>query len=230
VLVPLRPKECDVLAYVLVHRDRGVCGAVWAPVAHEDHERRAVLAAIELRQRLQEAAACSAQPQDKRVRLRMGLPTGSLVVGPLPSPPQQLYTALGATTTLATVLRQRAHPEAMLLSAAPTARPHPMVRSLMCCGSIVDCWSAPHRRQSPCGAQLWGALHTGLGLSPPATGCRYSPHHLAMGGSGRGGSQAGGVGRETVQRDIRPAGYRSGYRHRWQPVAALSGKGSSRDR
>ena len=59
-------------------------GLFGAPVAHEDHERRAVLAAIELRQRLQEAAACSAQPRDKRVRLRMGLHTGSLVVGPLP--------------------------------------------------------------------------------------------------------------------------------------------------
>jgi class 3 adenylate cyclase len=70
-------------------------GLFGAPVAHEDHARRAVLAAIELRQRLQEAAACSVQPRDKRVRLRMGLHTGSLVVGPLPSTPQQLYTALG---------------------------------------------------------------------------------------------------------------------------------------
>jgi class 3 adenylate cyclase len=38
----------------------GFVGLFGAPVAHEDHARRAVLAAIELRQRLQEAAVCSA--------------------------------------------------------------------------------------------------------------------------------------------------------------------------
>jgi class 3 adenylate cyclase/tetratricopeptide (TPR) repeat protein len=89
-----------------------------APVAHEDHARRAVLAAVELRQRLQEEAACSAQTRGKRVSLRWGLHTGSLVVGTLPYTPQQLYTALGATTTLATALQQLAHPDAILLSAA----------------------------------------------------------------------------------------------------------------
>jgi AAA ATPase domain/Adenylate and Guanylate cyclase catalytic domain len=77
-----------------------------------------VLAAVELRQHLQEEAAFSAPTRGQRVLLRMGLHTGSLVVGPLPYTPQQLYTALGATTTLATVLQQRAHPEAILLSAA----------------------------------------------------------------------------------------------------------------
>jgi class 3 adenylate cyclase/tetratricopeptide (TPR) repeat protein len=88
-----------------------------APVAHEDHARRAVLAAVELRQHLQEAAF-SAQTRDKRVLLRMGLHTGSLVVGTFPYTPQQLYTAIETTTTLATVLQQLANPEAILLSAA----------------------------------------------------------------------------------------------------------------
>jgi DNA-binding winged helix-turn-helix (wHTH) protein/class 3 adenylate cyclase len=96
----------------------GFVGLFGAPVAHEDHARRAVLAAVELRQCLQEEAAFSAQTQGKRVILRLGLHTGSLVVGTLPYTPQQLYTALGATTTLATVLQQLATPDAILLSAA----------------------------------------------------------------------------------------------------------------
>src|SRR5262249_37841217 len=63
-------------------------------------------------------AAFSTQTRGKRVSLRWGLHTGSLVVGPLAYTPQQLYTALGATTTLATVLQQLANPDAILLSAA----------------------------------------------------------------------------------------------------------------
>src|SRR4029453_4413608 len=96
----------------------GFVGLFGAPVAHEDHGRRAVLAAVELRQHLQEEAAFSTQTRGKRVILRLGLHTGSLVVGILPYTPQQLYTALGATTTLATALQQLANPGAILLSAA----------------------------------------------------------------------------------------------------------------
>ena len=96
----------------------GFVGLFGAPVAHEDHARRAVLAAIELRQHLQEEAAFSAQTRGQRIILRLGLHTGSLVVGTLPHTPQQLYTAIGATTTLAAVLQQLANPDAILLSAA----------------------------------------------------------------------------------------------------------------
>jgi class 3 adenylate cyclase/tetratricopeptide (TPR) repeat protein len=96
----------------------GFMGLFGAPVAHEDHARRAVLAAVELRQRLQEETAFSAQTRGQRVILGLGLHTGSIVVGPLAYTPQQLYTAVGATTTLATVLQQLANPDAILLSAA----------------------------------------------------------------------------------------------------------------
>jgi DNA-binding winged helix-turn-helix (wHTH) protein/class 3 adenylate cyclase/tetratricopeptide (TPR) repeat protein len=96
----------------------GFVGLFGAPVAHEDHARRAVLAAVELRQHLQEETAFWAQNRGKRIILRCGLHTGSIVVGPLPHTPQQLFTAIGATTTLATALRQLADPDAILLSAA----------------------------------------------------------------------------------------------------------------
>ena len=77
-----------------------------APVAHEDHARRAVLAALELRQRLRVPEALRGQPAG--VALRLGLHTGPVVVGPLGQDPPQLYTAGGATLAQATQLQQQA--------------------------------------------------------------------------------------------------------------------------
>ena len=66
-----------------------------APVAQEDHARRAVLAALELRQRLRVPEAIRGQPHG--VALRLGLHTGPVVVGPLAYDPQRPYTAVGDT-------------------------------------------------------------------------------------------------------------------------------------
>ena len=66
-----------------------------APVAQEDHARRAVLAAFELRQRLHAPDALREQPHS--VALRLGLHTGPVVVGPLVHDPQLPYTAVGDT-------------------------------------------------------------------------------------------------------------------------------------
>jgi adenylate cyclase len=66
-----------------------------APVAQEDHARRAVLAAIELRQRLHDAPALHAQLGEV-LSLGMGLHSGLVVVGSLGQDPQQLATAVGA--------------------------------------------------------------------------------------------------------------------------------------
>jgi DNA-binding winged helix-turn-helix (wHTH) protein len=77
-----------------------------APVAQEDHARRAVLAALELHQRLQVPEARRGQTHG--VALRLGLHTGSVVVGPLEYDPQRPYTAVGDTLALATRLQQQA--------------------------------------------------------------------------------------------------------------------------
>ena len=60
-----------------------------APVAHEDHARRAVLAAFELRQRLHAPDALRGQPHD--VAVRLGLHTGTVVVGPGTRPTAALH-------------------------------------------------------------------------------------------------------------------------------------------
>jgi class 3 adenylate cyclase len=87
-----------------------------APVAHEDHARRAVLAALDLRQCLHTPDAIRGQPHG--TALCLGLYTGPVVVGPLVHDPQWLYTAGGATLARATQLQQQAMPDTLLVSAA----------------------------------------------------------------------------------------------------------------
>jgi class 3 adenylate cyclase len=85
-----------------------------APLAHEDHARRAVLAAVVLQQSLQERPA-GVSPA---VALGIGVHTGPVVVGSLGAESHGLYTAVGETLELANRLRQLAAPGAILLSAA----------------------------------------------------------------------------------------------------------------
>lgn len=79
-----------------------------APVAHEDHARRAVLAAWSLGRRV--------QTQSEGVAVRMGLNTGLVVVGSIGDNLRMDYTAIGDTTNLAARLQQLAEPGGILLS------------------------------------------------------------------------------------------------------------------
>jgi class 3 adenylate cyclase/tetratricopeptide (TPR) repeat protein len=85
-----------------------------APVAQEDHARRAVLAALDLRQRLHLPTTIRGQLQG--VAVRLGLHTGPVVVGPLVSAPQLPYIAAGDTLQRATRLQQQAEPDTLLVS------------------------------------------------------------------------------------------------------------------
>jgi class 3 adenylate cyclase/tetratricopeptide (TPR) repeat protein len=89
-----------------------------APVAQEDHARRAVLAALELQQRLGAYHAATPLPLDVALDACLGVHTGPVVVGPLDSDARQLYTATGATTQLATRLQQLATPGSVVMSEA----------------------------------------------------------------------------------------------------------------
>src|SRR5439155_15665346 len=75
-----------------------------APVAQEDHARRAVLAALDLHQRLRTPDALHGQPRG--VAVCLGLHTGRVVVGLLAYEPQWPYTAAGTTLHVATRLQQ----------------------------------------------------------------------------------------------------------------------------
>src|SRR5262249_41857301 len=83
-----------------------------APIAHEDHARRAVLAALGVRR------ALAADPPMAELRTRMGLNTGPVVVGAIGDNLRMDYTAIGDTTNLAARLQQIANPGDIYLSEA----------------------------------------------------------------------------------------------------------------
>ena len=79
-----------------------------APIAHEDHARRALLAATAILQRMQNAEGDARALRE--VRLRMGLNTGMVVVGKIGDNLRMDYTAIGDTTNLAARLQGFAEP------------------------------------------------------------------------------------------------------------------------
>jgi len=92
-----------------------------APIAHEDHARRAVLAALGLRSALQDSPIELTPGAPVPVDLRLGLHTGFVVVGAIGDNLRMDYTAVGDTTHLAARLQQLAAPGEIVLSDA-TAR------------------------------------------------------------------------------------------------------------
>ncbi len=86
-----------------------------APVAHEDHVRRALLCALAIRQRLREAAQGESSAL-LDVQVRMGLNTGMVVVGTIGDNLRMDYTAVGDTTHVAARLQQLAQPGQILVN------------------------------------------------------------------------------------------------------------------
>jgi class 3 adenylate cyclase/tetratricopeptide (TPR) repeat protein len=93
----------------------GLMALFGAPVAHEDHARRAVLAAIGIQRAIAE------HHDDFRgadLYLRIGLNTGPVVVGKIGDNLRMDYTAVGDTTNLAARLQGLAQPGWVYASAA----------------------------------------------------------------------------------------------------------------
>ena len=88
-----------------------------APVAHEDHVRRALLAALGIRETLKEAAAGEAAALS-HVRVRMGVHMGMVVVGRIGDNLRMDYTAVGDTTNIAARLQSQAQPGQIYTSEA----------------------------------------------------------------------------------------------------------------
>ena len=79
-----------------------------APIAHEDHARRAALAALSVKER-------------SEIDVRIGINSGSVIVGAIGDDLRMDYTATGDTTVLAARLHGAARPGDVLVSTA-TAR------------------------------------------------------------------------------------------------------------
>jgi class 3 adenylate cyclase/tetratricopeptide (TPR) repeat protein len=111
------------LATVEVHRYEGTVNQFLgdgfmalfgAPLALEDHVRRAVLASLAIQKLLRERGAELGLPIELAVR--MGLNTGAVVVGAIGDNLRMDYTAVGDTTHLAARLQQLAEPGTICLS------------------------------------------------------------------------------------------------------------------
>lgn len=87
-----------------------------APIAHEDHARRAVLAALALRARVQQRREEFLRESEVDLQVRMGLNTGLVVVGGIGDNLRMDYTAVGDTTNLAARMQSLAEPGTILVS------------------------------------------------------------------------------------------------------------------
>jgi tetratricopeptide (TPR) repeat protein len=85
-----------------------------APISHEDHARRGVLAALALQHALKEADL--GQAYGVECAFRMGLNSGLVVVGSIGDNLRMDYSAIGDTTNLASRLQDHAAPGDILIS------------------------------------------------------------------------------------------------------------------
>ena len=89
------------------------------PVVYEDHARRAVLAALELRRRWHKHLADTGVPDEDSTALQLALHTGQIIVGPkLEHDQPPAITAVGDTFRVLEQLRSQAAPDTILLSTA----------------------------------------------------------------------------------------------------------------
>jgi class 3 adenylate cyclase/tetratricopeptide (TPR) repeat protein len=87
----------------------GIMAIFGAPIAHEDHARRACYAALHLQRELA-AYAAQLRAQGVSFSVRMGLNAGEVVVGTIGEDLGMEYTALGHTVGLAQRMEQLAEP------------------------------------------------------------------------------------------------------------------------
>jgi class 3 adenylate cyclase/tetratricopeptide (TPR) repeat protein len=87
-----------------------------APISHEDHARRAALAGLGMRRALKEEPRDLDGPNVAALAVRVGLNTGTVVVGKIGDNLRMDYTAVGDTTNLAARLQQLADPGTIYLS------------------------------------------------------------------------------------------------------------------
>src|SRR6516225_4408557 len=88
-----------------------------APLTHEDHVRRALLAALAIQRALREGVE-SADPDRSELAVRIGIHTGPVVFGPIADKLSMDYTVIGDTANVAARLQQVAEPGTILISEA----------------------------------------------------------------------------------------------------------------
>jgi class 3 adenylate cyclase/tetratricopeptide (TPR) repeat protein len=99
----------------------GIMALFGAPIAHEDHARRACYAALRLTEGLRQYAEELRRTQGLNFSVRMGLNSGEVVVGKIGDDLRMDYTAQGHTVGLAARMEQLAAPDRVYLTAYTAA-------------------------------------------------------------------------------------------------------------
>src|SRR5262249_15950461 len=94
----------------------GVMALFGAPIAHEDHARRACFAALYLRDELRRYADDLRRKSALNFSVRMGMNSGEVVVGKIGDDLRMDYTAQGHTVGLASRMEQLAEPGRVYLT------------------------------------------------------------------------------------------------------------------
>ncbi len=94
----------------------GIMAIFGAPIAREDHARRACLAALKLQQELAAFGDELRRSHDLDFAIRIGLNSGEVVVGTIGDRGDMAYTAIGHTVGLAQRMEQAARPGGICLS------------------------------------------------------------------------------------------------------------------
>ncbi len=96
----------------------GIMALFGAPIAHEDHAERAVHAALEIQEAMTVYGATLARERGAEFRMRIGINSGTVVVGKIGDNLRMDYTAQGDTVNLAARLEEACEPGAVLVSEA----------------------------------------------------------------------------------------------------------------
>jgi class 3 adenylate cyclase len=96
----------------------GIMALFGAPLAHEDHAARACYAALAMQTAMQPYADEVRRAHGMRLRLRVGLNSGEVVVRTIGNDLHMDYSAVGHTTHLASRMEQLAAPGSSTLTAA----------------------------------------------------------------------------------------------------------------
>ena len=99
----------------------GIMALFGAPIAHEDHARRAILAALGIQRALGAYGEELRRRRGIHFQIRLGLNTGLVVVGRIGDDLRMDYTAVGDTTNVAARMQQVARPGSIVI-AEPTYR------------------------------------------------------------------------------------------------------------
>ena len=108
----------------------GVMALFGAPIAHEDAPRRAVHAALGIQRALRDYGKELAGQGGPQFQMRIGINTGTVVVGRIGDDLRMDYTAVGDTTNLAARMQQIARPGSVVVSEATHRLASPFFETL----------------------------------------------------------------------------------------------------